>query len=330
MARYNTRSAGPADEVPGLLPRRRRPPPPLVSSPPAPWLSDATLRFQGQRRPSPEPFQAPEIGSARPFRRPLGPPPSPTPPTASGAYHQYSTFFSVRPEDRDHFRAQATEDSTALDHILAGTVTHLPTDAELLEALAPPEPTDAPFDFQAFQRDLPPVRTAGHPQRLHTSAPLPNRYPIPRFCAYCGRLDHVATACPLLHGHPEVGLPYRPHLGEPPDYRHPRPSVALPAIPPPARKAVNYPTYQTGHCPEIHCRKFESALMLNGETHLAVQIELFGNSLTDNESNWFSYYRRQYPRATLPDLLSAFKRRYRVIKTDDQTYIQFRSLVQLP
>ena len=97
-----------------------------------------------------------------------------------------------------------------------------------------------------------------------------------------------------------------------------------------ARKAVPYPEYKTGKCPETHCRKFEAAIRLNGETENMVQLELFGNSLTEKESNWFTYHRRIHPTNTMQEVFTAFKKRYRTIKTDDQTYIQFRTINQQP
>jgi hypothetical protein len=66
-----------------------------------------------------------------------------------------------------------------------------------------------------------------------------------------------------------------------------------------ARKAVPYPEYKTGKCPQTHCGKFEATILLNGENQTLVQLELLGNSLTEKESNWFAYHRRIHPANTL-------------------------------
>ena len=157
-------------------------------------------------------------------------------------------------------------------------------------------------------------------------------HPTMNFCSFCGKSDHHTRACP--HYYPQhrrivaPGVPtqvYQPYQEweEIPQQlcHHPAPT---------ARKAVPYPEYKTGKCPETHCRKFGAALLLNGENQTLDQLELFANSLTDKESNWFAYHRKLHPATTLHEVFTAFKRRYRTIKTDDQTYIQFRTLIQLP
>ena len=191
-------------------------------------------------------------------------------------------------DERERFRTEAFLHSSAIQDRLQQLPPEDATDQELLAALEPTPQLD--LELEASRLQLPHLRLRQFrqdqgraPSMHHTVRPRPiPRHPHPvqqqyfgfqpphyhhqvrprpliRFCTFCGQTDHPSISCP--YNYPQArrivapGVPtptYRPTGGtsdqNPPAGRRPTTT---------ARKAIPYPEYKTGKCPETHCRKFD-------------------------------------------------------------------------
>ena len=96
------------------------------------------------------------------------------------------------------------------------------------------------------------------------------------------------------------------------------------------RKQLPYPPFEDCKDPDAHVRVFLTAARANRETDFAELINLFGNSLREGVSEWFSNYITNFPNTTFNDLITTFCKRYRMINSEEEAYKQLHRLTQQP
>ena len=96
------------------------------------------------------------------------------------------------------------------------------------------------------------------------------------------------------------------------------------------RKQLPYPPFEDSKDPDAHVRVFLTAARANRETDFAKLINLFGYSLHEGASEWFSNYITDFPNTTFDDLIIAFRKRFRMINSEEEAYKQLHRVTQQP
>ena len=123
----------------------------------------------------------------------------------------------------------------------------------------------------------------------------------------------------------------------------PTPPTTYPQVPQPAppvhfylaltdttrRKQLPYPPFEDSKDPDAHVQIFLTATQANRETDFAELINLFGYSLREGTSKWFSNYITDFPNTAFDDLIIAFRKRYRMINSEEEAYKQLHQLTHV-
>jgi hypothetical protein len=93
-------------------------------------------------------------------------------------------------------------------------------------------------------------------------------------------------------------------------------------------KKLQYPTYVKDIDPDAHIKVFKKAIKTNGETMEANIINIFGFILRDNIFEWGENYVQDHPNCTFEELEQVFCKRFRIVKNDEEDYMQLQNIEQ--
>ena len=143
---------------------------------------------------------------------------------------------------------------------------------------------------------------------------------------------HMAASPSQQHIPPPLWPPVQPPSTTYPQVPQPGPLVHFypPITDTTRRKQLPYPPFKDSKDPDAHVWVFLTTAQANRETNVAELINLFRYSLREGASEWFSNYITDFPNTTFNDLITAFRKRYRMINSEEKAYKQLHQLIQQP
>ncbi len=103
--------------------------------------------------------------------------------------------------------------------------------------------------------------------------------------------------------------------------------VSEPTTKLPYRK-LQYPTYVKDIDLDVHIRVFKKAIKVNGETVESDIINLFSFTPHDSIFEWGENYVQDHPNCTFEKLEQAFCKRFKIMKNDEEVYMQLQNIQQ--